>query len=68
MGYTLGGPAEPPEMYLAYCLANCDWNTYRYQPKTDREKAAALGKLLRSRKWKRPLSDFEEKFLTDQAK
>jgi hypothetical protein len=67
-GYKLAGLSESAERYLAYCIANCDWNAFRYQPKTDLEKAAALAKLLGSGKWKRPLYDFEKEFLSDQIK
>jgi hypothetical protein len=68
MGYSLAGLPESAERYLAYCMANCDWNSFQFQPKTHSEKAVALSRLLGSGKWKRPLHNYEEEFFTDQVK
>jgi hypothetical protein len=67
-GYQLGGVPEAGEWYLDYCLAECDWNGFRYAPKTAAEKAKALDKLIRSPKWKRPLDDDGRDFLAKQVK
>lgn len=51
-GYMLGGMPEPAEMYLDYCLQNCEWNTFRYEMKNEQMKREALKKFLASPKWK----------------
>jgi hypothetical protein len=65
-GYLVAGFPEPAEKYLDYCLENCDWNPVRYVPKTAEEKTQALGKLVKSPKWKRPLDEQEREFLMSQ--
>lgn len=61
-GYSLAGVAEPAEVYLNYCVAECDWNTFKYKTKTAAEKTTALDKLV----WKHPLSPSEIGLLTMQ--
>jgi hypothetical protein len=65
-GYNLGGWPEPPEWYVAYCLTNCQWNSFRFVPKTSAEKAAASTKLLSSPKWRTPLDARDREFLKGQ--
>jgi hypothetical protein len=66
--FQLSGQAEPADVYLNYCMTNCAWSSQRFAPKTSKEAAAALGKLVSSTKWKRPLNTWERQFLTDQLK
>jgi hypothetical protein len=66
-GYQGSGVPEPAEHYLSYCLQECDWAADRFQPKAAGEKKKALDKLLTSRKWKRPLTEYEEGFLLSQV-
>jgi len=66
--YMLAGYPEPASKYLDYCIAECDWATAHYTAKTPDELRAALHKLLASKKWKRPLKDYEESFLSAQIK
>jgi hypothetical protein len=65
-GYMLAGFPEPGEMYLGYCETNCDWTPHHYTMKTERQKEEALSKLIVSPKWKRPLDNEEQKFLSKQ--
>lgn len=67
-GYVLGGLAETPGQYLDYCLKECDWGATEFKPRTAAEKAKALEALLASKKWKKPLTDYERKFLAEQIK
>ena len=65
-GYALAGAAQPASSYVSYCIANCDWNAFRYRELSAKDKRAALAKLLSSPKWKRPLDGNEEWFLSSQ--
>ncbi len=67
-GYIVFGWPEPAESYLRHCMASCDWNTARMREPTDAEKGAALGKLLASKKWRRPLDAEERRFLSAQIR
>jgi hypothetical protein len=67
-GYMLGGKPEYPEMYLNYCLKNCEWGGTKFTIKTEEEKQMALKRLLESTKWKAPLNKYEKQFLSDQIK
>jgi hypothetical protein len=53
-GYNLGGEPESGESYLRYCLANCDWTTARFAPKSLSEKTRAAHKLSASPRWRYP--------------
>lgn len=64
--YALGGHPESTSQYLQYCVANCDWNTLKFKMPTAKEKTDALGKLLASQKWKRPLTDGERQLFSRQ--
>jgi hypothetical protein len=50
------GP-ESAESYLRYCMASCDWNTYRFSEVTAEQKTAALAKFLTSEELKHPVTD-----------
>ena len=67
-GYTLGGVSEPTVKYLEYCSKECEWGSADHRAKSGAEKKAALEKLLSSKKWKRPLEDWEKEFLSSQIK
>jgi serine/threonine protein kinase len=68
--YMLAGTPESSESYLRYCEENCDWSgvRYRYTARDDKEKAAALAKLLASPKWKHPLTGSEKSWLSEQIR
>jgi hypothetical protein len=66
-GYNLGGIPESGGQYLAYCIAKMEWNKFKFEPKTNREKRAALRKLLAAKKLK-GLELEERKFLEAQIK
>ncbi len=53
-------------MYLDYCLEHCEWSSARFDKVTDKTIEKALQKLLTSKKWKRPLTDDERKWLSSQ--
>jgi hypothetical protein len=66
-GYgTTGAMPEPPEMYLNYCMTNCDWNTSKYRTKSNDELEKDLNALLMSPKWKRPLEPQEREIIARQ--
>jgi hypothetical protein len=67
-GYALGGRAERPSSYLAYCVEHCDWSTFRFRAKSPAKKAAALKKLLMLEKVKRSLDRADVDFLEAQLK
>jgi hypothetical protein len=67
-GYSGGGMPEPTARYLDYCSKECDWGRTEYRAKSDAEKKAALEKLLSSKKWKRPLENWEREFLSSQIR
>ncbi len=65
-GYMLFGQAEPAYDYIGYCIENCDWNSYKFEVKSEEQKQKALKQLLASPKFKTPLSEWERKLLSDQ--
>jgi hypothetical protein len=65
--YLMGGEPERVTKYVRYCIENCDWNKEPFQLKTGAEKRAALRKLLASKKWRKPLTDRERRFLAEQT-
>jgi hypothetical protein len=65
-GYVLGGLPESAESYLRYCIANCDWNAARFNVLTDDHTRNALAELIKSNRWKRPLNNAEQDFLSAQ--
>jgi len=65
-GASYGGGQESAEVYLRYCIANCDWNTYKFHEATAKQKSDALANFLSSSKLKRPLTDFQKQFLSAQ--
>jgi len=64
--HTIYGVPGIPSEYLEYCITNCDWNTFKYQNKSEAELESALNKLLNSSKWKRPLTPEERDWLAKQ--
>jgi hypothetical protein len=66
--YTLAGVPEHTVAYVEYCSKECEWGSADHRAKSVAEKTAALGKLLSSKKWKRPLEDWEKEFLSSQIK
>jgi hypothetical protein len=67
-GYFCEGRSSSPEYYLDYCIQNCDWNSFRFKPRKGTEKEKALDRLLASKKWRSPLSQYERDFFSDQIK
>jgi hypothetical protein len=67
-GYTLFGKAEPSASYLAYCLTECEWNDFKFKPKSLKEKQKALESLLKSPKLEGKLKDDDKDFLQAQIK
>ena len=67
-GYILGGVAESPELYLDYCLKECAWGATEFKPRTGTDKKKALEALLASKRWKKPLTEYEGEFLSAQIK
>ncbi|OWK45485.1 hypothetical protein FRUB_01816 [Fimbriiglobus ruber] len=65
--YDLGGEAESSIHYLKYCLENCDWSNRRCDKINQKDIEAALKKLIGSKKWKTPLTDYEQKCLKFQT-
>jgi hypothetical protein len=64
--YGLYGAPPDPEEYLEYCMTNCNWNTFRYEHKSNSKLNSALNTILNSPKWKRPLREDEKEWLTAQ--
>lgn len=46
------GEWPPVDLYVKYCEASCDWSSYRFSLKSERQKRDALSKLLMSPRWK----------------
>jgi hypothetical protein len=67
-GYNVGGYPEPSHLYLKYCLENCEWSKTRFGRVDDKTIDKALKKLLASKKWRRPLTDYEREHLISQTK
>lgn len=68
INYNVAGFPEPSLHYLNHCLKNCEWTKIRFDQINDKIIERALKKLLTSRKWKRPLSDYERQCLISQTK
>jgi hypothetical protein len=66
-GYTLGGHAEPAGNYLDYCLELCHWSQRRFEVLDTTEIQQRLEELIAGDHWKRPLTDYEIRFLRSQA-
>jgi hypothetical protein len=70
------GATYNAQLYLRYCLTNCDWSTNTFREVTAKQKSDALAKFLASEtlkqsvsnKVKRPLIDFDyaKKFFSAQ--
>lgn len=69
-GYRYEGWFDPSgaELYVRYCMTNCDWSGYRFTAKTEEQMQPALHKLLSSAKWERPLAQWEAEYLAKQLK
>jgi hypothetical protein len=67
-GYELGGEAEPVNIYLGYCIGNCDWNSLRFETKSGAQKQEALKKFLASPKWKLELTTSDQDFFSAQIR
>jgi hypothetical protein len=65
-GYLLAGKPESDDEYLSYCETHTDWTDLQYVVPTKQHEQAALAKLVRSPKWKTPLSEEERQFLARQ--
>jgi hypothetical protein len=53
-GYSLGGVPEHPSWYLDRCEKDADWSTYRYRPRSMKDKEASLAKFLALPAWMPP--------------
>ena len=67
-GYILSGVPESAKAYLDYCMANCDWNTTRFEERDAAWTNSALAKVIGSSKWKNPLSPAEREFFSAQIR
>ena len=67
-GYSIEGHVDPrsAELYVRYCMTNCNWSSVRFTTKSMEQKEAALQKLLSSAKWERQLEGWEREYLTKQ--
>ena len=67
-GYTYEGHWDPrsAESYVRYCVKNCDWSSFHFSLRTEAEMRQALRKLIDSPKWRRPLEEWEQQYLTEQ--
>jgi hypothetical protein len=67
-GYGYEGWFDPrgAELYVRYCMTNCDWSSARFTTKSKEQKETALRKLVSSPKWERPLEGWEREYLTKQ--
>lgn len=67
-GYSGGGVvnSHAAESFVQYCITYGAWSNYRFTPKSDAEKRAALKKLIASPKWRQPLKPPEQEYLTAQ--
>ena len=65
-GYRLDGRAEAAENYVRYCMANCDWSTFRFSDVSAAMPVVALKNFYASPKWRRPLDNDERDFLSAQ--
>jgi hypothetical protein len=67
-GYILGGLPERPSDYLRYCVGKCDWNDFKYKPKSKAEKQKALKKFFSLPKLKGKLDKSEREDFEAQIK
>ena len=67
-GYSGAGEAEHSRAYLKYCQGNCEWSKTPFDKVTDETIEKALEKLLASKKWKTPLTDYQREYLISQTK
>jgi hypothetical protein len=67
-GYSYQGRLDPrgAELYVRYCITNCDWSTGRFAVKSKQQKEAALRKLISSPKWQQSIEGWELEFLRKQ--
>ena len=65
---SLGGLPEPPTVYVRYCIKSCDWNSFRFKPRSKEEKRKALEKLLSLPKLKGKLTKEDRAFFEEQIK
>jgi len=67
-GYDYEGfwESDSVESFVGYCIGKCDWSNVHLTKKSKQQKEIALGKLLSSPKWQRPLKDREKTFLVNQ--
>ena len=65
-GYVIGGKPENDDEYVRYCETHADWSDLQYAVPTKQQEQAALAKLVRSQKWKIPLTDKERELLSRQ--
>jgi hypothetical protein len=63
---SVSRPLERASDYVDYCIEECDWNTYKFTPKSIKEKRDALDKLLSTPKLKGKVSDRDQEFLEKQ--
>lgn len=67
MGYAVGGFPEPPLGYLEYCMKNCEWNSYKYTPKTKTQLEQALDDLLNSSPLQGHADEWDREFFAKQT-
>ncbi len=67
-GYGVGGLATPVTFYVVYCTAFCEWNDFKFKPKSREEMKKALDSLLMSPKLKGKLKDGDKDFFESQIK
>ncbi len=69
---SYGGSGPPPHafslFYLNYCREHCEWSKTRFGNVNRKTIEKALRKLLASKKWRRPLTDYERALLISQTK
>jgi hypothetical protein len=58
-GYVIGGQPESATGYLEYCIANCQWRVFLYEPPLSWRLRDDLAALVSSPKWRRPLNGRE---------
>jgi hypothetical protein len=57
-GYALGGKAESPSQYVAYCLSHCRWSHRKYASATVGQIARALELLISANEALRAQADW----------
>ena len=66
LAYSGARSPDAASRYVSYCITNCEWNAFKYHLLSTEQKRAALGKLLESKKWKRPLDERDRLVLSSQ--